>query len=120
MEAEIKSRVKSSIGAGRQSMFGLHQLMDFDWKLAVGDLELTEEEFRELLEEKRNLVRIRGTWIQLDPAMLSQMEQVMKRMQKKKGLSFRDVMELHLLGTPPGDPSDEWGQAVTPCSWRWN
>nr|WP_260115415.1 DEAD/DEAH box helicase [Paenibacillus sp. YPD9-1] len=83
-------------------MFGLGQLMQFDWKLALGDIELTEDEFRQLLEEKRKLVQIRGNWIQLDPQFMAQVEQIMKQMQKKKGLSFRDVLELHLSGDVSG------------------
>ncbi|WP_028551312.1 DEAD/DEAH box helicase [Paenibacillus sp. UNC451MF] len=103
----LKAKIKSSVGSGPQSMFGLEQLMQFDWKIALGDIELTEEEFRALLEEKRKLVQIRGQWIQLDPAQLQQLEQVMKQVQKKQGLSFRDVLELHLLGSSEGE--EEFG-----------
>ncbi|NOU92041.1 ATP-dependent helicase [Paenibacillus sp. LMG 31456] len=103
----LKAKIKSSVGSGPQAMFGLQQLMQFDWKIALGDIELTEEEFRTLLEEKRKLVQIRGQWIQLDPAQLQQLEQVMKQVQKKQGLSFRDVLELHLLGSSEGE--EEFG-----------
>ncbi|MDF2959115.1 MAG: family helicase [Paenibacillus sp.] len=103
----LKAKIKSSVGSGPQAMFGLQQLMQFDWKIALGDIELTEEEFRALLEEKRKLVQIRGQWIQLDPTQLQQLEQVMKQVQKKQGLSFRDVLELHLLGSSEGE--EEFG-----------
>lgn len=99
----LKAKIKSSVGSGPQSMFGLEQLMQFDWKIALGDIELTEEEFRALLEENRKLVQIRGQWIQLDPAQLQQLQQVMKQVQKRQGLSLRDVLELHLLGSPEGE-----------------
>jgi SNF2 family DNA or RNA helicase len=112
LKPKLRAKIKSSVGAAQETMFGLRQLMQFDWKLAVGDLELTEEEFRLLLEEKRKLVQIRGNWIQLDPKFMSQIEQLMKQMQKKKGLSFRDVLELHLSGEagsllPEMDPDME-------------
>lgn len=99
----LKAKIKSSVGTGPQSMFGLEQLMQFDWKIALGDIELTEEEFRALLEENRKLVQIRGQWIQLDPDHLLQLQQVMKQVQKKQGLSLRDVLELHLLGSSEGE-----------------
>jgi SNF2 family DNA or RNA helicase len=98
LRPRLKAKLKSSVGAARESMFGLQQLMQFDWKLAIGDLELTDEEFRRLLEEKRNLVQIRGNWVQLDPEMLAQIEQAIKRAGKKNGLSFREVLALHLAG----------------------
>ena len=85
MRPKLRAKIKSSVGSGRETMFGLTQLMQFDWKLAVGDLELTEEEFRQLLEEKRKLIQIRGNWIQLDPQFMAQVEQIMKQVQKKQG-----------------------------------
>ncbi|WP_193580822.1 DEAD/DEAH box helicase [Paenibacillus aceris] len=102
MKPKLRAKIKSSVGSGRETMFGLTQLMQFDWKLAVGDLELTEEEFRLLLEEKRKLIQIRGNWIQLDPKFMAQVEQIMKQVQKKQGLSFRDVLELHFAGDAAG------------------
>lgn len=97
-KAKLRAKIKSSVGSTRETMFGLNQLMQFDWKLAVGDLELTEEEFRQLLDEKRRLVQIRGNWIQLDPQFMAQVEQILNQIQKRKGLSLRDVLGLHFTG----------------------
>lgn len=94
---KLKAKIKSSVGASAQAMFGLNQLMDFDWRLAVGDIELTEAEFHRLIEEKRRLIRFRGQWIQLDPSQLDKIQRTMKQARRKKGLSLRDVLEAHLL-----------------------
>ncbi|MCZ8522930.1 MULTISPECIES: DEAD/DEAH box helicase [Paenibacillus] len=99
----LKAKIKSSVGTGPQAMFGLNQLLQFDWKIALGDIELTEAEFRELLEQNKRLVQIRGQWVQLDPAHLAQLQTVMSQVEKKQGLSFRDVLELHLLGSSEGE-----------------
>lgn len=93
----LKAKIKSSVGAATDSTFGLGQIMQFDWRLAIGDVVLTEAEFRQLAEQKRKLVQFRGKWIQLDPTQLEQIQHVMKQVKKKKGLSFRDVLEMHLL-----------------------
>ena len=37
-------------------------IASFDWRLAVGDVELTEEELAELAAAKEPLIRLRGTW----------------------------------------------------------
>ncbi|OXM83208.1 ATP-dependent helicase [Paenibacillus rigui] len=103
----LKAKIKSSVGSAPQSMFGLQQLMQFDWKVALGDIELTEEQFRALLEENRRLVQIQGQWVQLDPDQLLQLQQVIAQVQKKQGLSLRDVLELHLLGSTEGE--EEYG-----------
>jgi len=94
---KLKAKVRSSAGAS-QSIFGMDSILQFDWRIAVGDAQLTEEEFRRMAEQKKHLFQINGQWVLLNPAMLEQIRQVMKRLQKKKGLSFREAMELHLLG----------------------
>lgn len=110
MRPRLRAKARAAAGNGRSSspMFGLGQIMQFDWKLAIGDLELTEEEFRQLLEQKRNLVEIRGEWVQLDPKMMEQIEAIVLKMQKNQGLSARDAIALHLVGNQPDglDPSD--------------
>lgn len=104
VKSKLKAKVKSSVGSSGNPLFGLHQIVQFDWRMAVGDVELSEEEFLRLANEKKRLIRIRGRWIQLDPDFLTQIQQTMKRVQKKKGLSLREVLELHLLGSG-SDPS---------------
>ncbi|MBP1994845.1 DEAD/DEAH box helicase [Paenibacillus eucommiae] len=99
---KLRAKIKSSVGSAHERLFGISQLMQFDWRLAIGDLELTEDEFRQLLEEKRRLVQIRGNWIQLDPRFIAQIQQILKQVDKKKGLSFRDVLELHFSGEAQG------------------
>ncbi|GAA1467095.1 DEAD/DEAH box helicase [Nocardiopsis exhalans] len=45
-------------------------LVDFDYRAAVGDLDLGPEEIAELARLKRPLVRLRGEWARLDPEQL--------------------------------------------------
>ncbi|MCZ8514553.1 DEAD/DEAH box helicase [Paenibacillus filicis] len=108
----LKAKMKSSVGGAAQSVFGLSQLMQFDWKIALGDIELTEAEFRELLEQNRRLVQIRGEWVQLDPVHLAELQHVMKQVEKKKGLSLRDVLELHLLGSSEGEEEQDFHRTL--------
>src|SRR5215468_8236822 len=50
--------------------FGRDQLVDFRWRLAVGDGTLTEEEIAALAQTKAPLVRVRGQWVAVDPDQL--------------------------------------------------
>src|SRR5215469_8547828 len=50
--------------------FGKDQLVDFRWRLAVGDDTLTEEEIAALAQTKAPLVRVRGQWVAVDPDQL--------------------------------------------------
>jgi SNF2 family DNA or RNA helicase len=54
----------------RPSRFGLDDLVEFRYDLAVGDQVLSELELDELAALKVPLVRIRGQWVELDDAHL--------------------------------------------------
>ncbi|WP_426451079.1 DEAD/DEAH box helicase [Paenibacillus sp. S-38] len=93
----LKAKLKSSVGSGGSSLLGRDQLMQFDWKVAIGDMDFSEEEFARMAAEKKRLMKVRGRWIQLDPAMLRQMQEAMRGPDRRGGLSLREVLELHLL-----------------------
>ncbi|MBB6672108.1 DEAD/DEAH box helicase [Cohnella nanjingensis] len=82
---------------GGGSLFGLDSIIDFDWRIAIGDTEMTEAEFAELIARGERLVKFRGQWVPLDPALLAQIRRAMDGMDKSQGLSFQDVLQLHLL-----------------------
>jgi SNF2 family DNA or RNA helicase len=49
---------------------GRDQLVNFQWRLAVGDDTLSEEEIAALAQTKAPLVRLRGQWVAVDPDQL--------------------------------------------------
>ena len=55
---------------GGTSRFGREQLMEFSWRLAIGDDILTDDEIATLAEAKTPLIRLRGTWVAVDPEQL--------------------------------------------------
>lgn len=94
----LKAKIRSTVGSSGSSLFGLKQLVDFDWRLAIGEVDLSEAEFAALMLQNQRLIHYKGQWIQLDPAMLAEIQKMMNKMGKRKGLSFQEVLELHLLG----------------------
>ncbi|MGF7034586.1 SNF2 family DNA or RNA helicase [Paenibacillus mucilaginosus] len=105
----LKAKLKSSAGSGGGSLLGRDQLIQFDWKVAIGDMDFSEEEFARMAAEKKRLLKVRGRWIQLDPAMLRQMQEAMRGPERRGGLSLREVLELHLLAgeQAEGNASEE-------------
>jgi superfamily II DNA or RNA helicase len=53
--------------------FGLEALLDFRWQLTLGGAQLDAEEITALAEAKRPLIRLRGRWVILDPALLDRL-----------------------------------------------
>ena len=52
---------------GTAGHFGLHTLLNFDWRIAVGDMQLSADEFRVIAEQGAPLVRHKGQWLQFSP-----------------------------------------------------
>jgi hypothetical protein len=53
--------------------FGLDALLDFCWQLTLGGALLNADEITALAEAKRPLIRLRGRWVVLDPALLDRL-----------------------------------------------
>ncbi|MFC7341951.1 DEAD/DEAH box helicase [Saccharopolyspora griseoalba] len=69
----LRLNATSSSTAGvvsKDSAVNMGTLVDYRWDLAIGDEPLTEDEIRELAAAKVPLVRLRGRWVQVDPARL--------------------------------------------------
>ena len=54
-----------SLSAGGRQM-GLSSVLQFDWRVAIGDHQLTDTQFQALLASQQPLVRFNGEWIQVD------------------------------------------------------
>ena len=93
----VKAKVKSSgTTGGRRSFVGLKSIINFDWRFSTNGVELSEDEFMQLVDQKRRLINIRGKWIKLDPAFMKQVQTILQKA-NKEGLHFRDVLEQELL-----------------------
>ena len=69
----------SSASAPGGSGFGLGDLVEFRYDLAVGDTTLDAEELAELAQLKIPLVRVRGQWVELDEGNLRAALKFMER-----------------------------------------
>lgn len=74
----LRLRLHVGLGEGweedRESSLGLQGVTDFHWRVALGDHDLTPEEFGEVAALQEPLVQWRGTWLAVDPQELSRME----------------------------------------------
>lgn len=101
-------RVKASLkgtASHRPSFVGLNAMLDFNWRFSMNGVDLSEDEFHSLVEEKRRLVYVRGRWVKLDPNFIRQIQEIMKKAEKE-GLHVRDLLEQELVDEPEGDDLD--------------
>src|SRR5207248_6718065 len=57
--------------SGRGTL-GEQSIVEYDWRLAVGQADLSEAEFRQLAALKVPLVCVRGQWVELRPDKIEQ------------------------------------------------
>ncbi len=92
LKLTTRSRTPSG-GSPARARFGLGDLVDFRYDVAVGDQALDPAELAELARRKVPLVRLRGQWVELDEAHL------------RAALKF--------LARPPARHDDGRGRAVS-------
>ena len=59
------SRRGDSLSSGGQQV-GLDALLQFDWRVAIGAMQLTDEQCQALLQARQPLVKFEGQWVQID------------------------------------------------------
>lgn len=97
-QARLKAAVRTAPKPAKGAGVGLAQLLEFDWRVSIGDTELSEAEFRSLLAQQGRLVKVRGRWIQVDPEFYARALAAMERFGRERGMSLQDVMNHYLLG----------------------
>jgi SNF2 family DNA or RNA helicase len=102
LKLTTKSSSASSPSA-RQSAFGLQDLVEFRYDLAVGDHVLSPDELAELAALKVPLVRVRGQWVELDEHHLKTALKFLERNQSGT-MTAANVLQADAHGPADGVP----------------
>ncbi len=91
-------RMKISLGDASPSFVNMDAILSFNAHLMLGDVRITEEEARQLIEEAEGLAFIKNKWVAVDPEKLKQtLEAYAKaREMADQGVSIREAMRLQL------------------------
>ena len=66
---------KSGTSKAEKGLFHLDNLIDYRYELAIGDEQITPQEWQKLVDAKAPLIHFRGQWMELDLAKMQQMLQ---------------------------------------------
>ena len=112
-----RPRVGITIGDKRQKKFDDNAMLDFHVQLALGDQELTEAEWRELLAAEDGLMLLKGQWVEVDQQRLSEALEHWRKLEgeRQDGLSFIEGMRL--LAGAPADLSGDGDGEETRQEW---
>ncbi|MEJ4099813.1 DEAD/DEAH box helicase [Corynebacterium mastitidis] len=109
---DTKATLVTSEGEGAaQRHIGMDKLVDYNWKISVGDTELTEEEMAELVHSKSGLIRLRGEWVLADTSSLSKitayMEELAQRSRARQQVAMERAALRAELARAQGEPGWE-------------
>jgi SNF2 family DNA or RNA helicase len=104
---------KLELGSGGQ--IGLNAIVEYDWKLAIGDSTIDYDEFKQLAALKKPLVRIRGQWVELDPKEIGSAIKWLEKHRGAKKLPLKETLDMMCAaeGGPPVTAIDSEGWLET-------
>ncbi|MEX3516506.1 DEAD/DEAH box helicase [Corynebacterium camporealensis] len=92
-KAVVETReLKDPAEGATKTHLGMDKLVAYDWRMSIGDVQLTDEEMQQLVHSKSGLIRLRGEWVMADTAAISKISEYMEqlsdaaRKRKKKAM----------------------------------
>ena len=92
-----RPQVSVTVGARAPATLGVDAMLDFDVKVALGDVALSPEELASLLDGEDHLVLLKGQWVEVDRERLRQAIEhwdALQRQAEDDGISFIEGMRL--------------------------
>jgi non-specific serine/threonine protein kinase len=93
--AKLSAQPKKSKGTG-SNLLGLDGICDYQWKLAIGDEEISYEDFLKLAKLKVPLVKIRGQWVELKAEEIQAAIAFFEKKHLSGEMSVNDVLRVGL------------------------
>ncbi len=100
LRPRLSMQIKAKTGSV-PSVLKANHIFSFDWKVAIGDDQLTPAEFKRLLGSSTGIVQFRGQYVYLDPAELKRLR---ARLAKPPTVSGPELLRIALAGELDGAP----------------
>lgn len=107
-QSKMRVRVSANNTNVRKSA-GLDDILSFKWQFSMNGHDISAEQFKKLVEEKRNYVQLGNEWFQIDENWLEEMRRLMAQAEEEnwtvRDLIFKEIPEY--LTEPIEDEEDE-------------
>jgi len=109
---QSKMRVRVSTGnVSTKKVAGLDDILTFKWQFSMNGQSISPEQFKKLVEEKREFIRIGTEWFRVDANWMHEMRTLMQQAEDEswtvRELLFRELPEDLSLPLDEEDPDDE-------------
>ncbi|MYS23665.1 Superfamily II DNA or RNA helicase, SNF2 family, partial [Streptomyces sp. DvalAA-14] len=95
--AAVLEPARDGTQSSARSLLASGGLLDFRWRVALGDGELTQEELDRLVQAHRPIVRLRDRWVVVDPELVRRLRRAARPGRRR--LTAIDALGAALTGT---------------------
>lgn len=108
---ESKMQVRASASTSRyKSAAGLEQIIQFNWNFSLGGQEISEDQFRQMVEENRSFIRSGDQWFQIDAQWIQEIRKLLDRSEEEewtvRDLLFQELPDELTLAADEEDEDD--------------
>ena len=93
METTARLETREVNEKATQSQLGMDKLVQYNWRLSIGDQELSDEEMSDLVNSKSGLIKLRGNWVMADTQALSRISEYMDQLSETASKRAKKRME---------------------------
>ena len=93
METTAKLETREVNEKANTSQLGMDKLVQYNWRLSVGEHELTDDEMSELGNSKSGLIKLRGNWVMADSQALNKISDYMDQLSETATKRVKKRME---------------------------
>lgn len=107
-QTKMRVRVSAQSGSGK-SIAGLDDILSFRWELSIGGEKISPEEFKRIVDEQREFVRVGNEWFRVDADWMAKVRELMDKAEQEnwtvKELIFQELPE-ELMAPEEEDAED--------------
>lgn len=109
---DSKLRVKSNANTTSfKTTAGLNEILTFDWNFSLNGQAISEDQFKQMVEENREYIRAGNEWFRIDSNWMHEIRQLMDQTETEnwtvKELLFRELPDALVQGENSEDEDDD-------------
>ncbi|BDD11900.1 helicase (plasmid) [Fulvitalea axinellae] len=90
---QLSMNVTKNTNETGKAYLSLANMLDFEWRIALGNELVGEEEFRKLVSKRRGLVKFRDSYVRLDP---SEIDKLLRKLDNPPKVNENDILQAAL------------------------
>ncbi len=92
----LRQKDMNEVRGAAEPLLNWQAIADFDYSISVAGVTVSEQEFQELVNHKRPIVKLRGKWVFWDVTAAEQIQSKIQAYKNKKKLTYIEAFQLQL------------------------